>query len=787
MGPINKKILRDLWRIKAQALAIALVIGSGVAMYIMSLGTLHSLEETRDAYYERYRFAQVFAPLKRAPQRLKSDIAAIPGVKIVETRIVKNVTLDIAGLSEPASGRIISLPETGEQLLNVLYLRQGRFLAPGRPDEVLVSEAFAEANRFDPGDTFAAVINGHKRTLTIVGIVMSPEYVYALGPGALMPDDKRFGVIWMGSKAMEAAFDLGGSFTEATLTLDRGAIEDDIITALDRLTEPFGGISAYSRKDQISNWFVTNEINQLRAMGNFAPPLFLGIAAFLLHMVVSRLVETEREQIGLLKAFGYSDGHIAWLYIKLVLGIVISGLFLGLASGTWLGRGMTELYTEYFRFPLLYYILDGSIYITATLICPAIGLLGTLTSVWRAARLMPAVAMTPPPPTSYRTAWIERLLRLKGLSEPNRMILRHSLRWPVRTGLGVLGTALAVSIMVSTIFFLDSLERLVDIQFFQTQRQDVTLRFSDARDASTMAEISRLPGVLAVEPFRAVPVRLIAGHRKRNESIIGLGSDASIFRPLGPDLKPLKLPDHGLALSTKMAEILRVGLGDMITVEVKEGRRPVVELPVTALVEEYIATPVYMNLLALNRLLGEASVVTGATLQIDRTREDELYRELKDMPSISAVSIQDVLIQSFRQTIEENLGLMVSFNIAFAAIIAFGVVYNSARISLSERARELASLRVLGFTRGEVAYILLGELALLIVTALPIGCLIGYGQAALWVISLDTDLFRMPLVVDRATFAWSITVVLAATVISGLVVRRKLDTMNLIEALKTRE
>lgn len=787
MTPLNTKIMRDLWRIKGQAIAIALVIGAGIAMYIMSLGTLYSLEETRSAYYERYRFADIFVPLKRAPLKLKSDMATIPGVKTVEARITKLVTLDLPGFEEPATGQLISLPESGEQVLNVLHLRQGRFLEANRPDEVLVSEAFALAHDFKPGNTFSAIINERKRTLTIVGTVLSPEYIYVLGPGALMPDNKRFGVIWMSNRAMEAAFDLGGSFNEATVIVERGANIAEIITALDSIAEPFGGISAYGRKDQISNWFVTNEISQLQTMGNVAPPLFLGIAALLLHIVVSRLIVTEREQIGLLKAFGYSNHQVAWLYIKFVLAIVLIGLLIGVAAGTWLGRGMTELYTEYFRFPFLYYIFDGMIYVTALVFSVVVGLFGTLTSVWRAVRLMPAVAMQPPPPTSYQTAWVERLLQLKGMSESSRMILRHALRWPARTSLSVFGSALAVSILVSSIFFLDSMDQLVDLQFFQTQRQNVTVRFTETQSDATIREIAKIPGVLATEPIRSVPVRLINGHRKRFENIVGLSSDATIYRPLNTNLRPLRLPDFGLALSTKMASILDVSLGDTITVEIKEGRRHVFELPITVLVEEYIGSPVYMEIKALNQLLAEDPTVTGATLRIDKLKTVEILRRLKGFPSISAVSLQDVLVKSFRKTIEENMGLMIVFNIIFAGIIAFGVVYNSARISLSERSRELASLRVLGFMRGEVAYILLGEQLLLIAIALPIGCLIGYGQSALWVLSMDSDLFRLPFVIARDTYAWSVVIVLIAATISGLIVRRKLDSLGLVEALKTRE
>ncbi len=788
MTPLNNKILRDLWRIKGQALAIALVIASGVAMYIMSLGTLYSLEETRDTYYERYRFADVFAPLKRAPHQLKDAVAEIPGVKTVTTRIIKTVTLDIPGFAEPATGQLISLPDNSEQILNLLHLRQGRLLSAHNPDEVLVSEAFATAHGFKPGSTFSAILNGHKRTLNIAGIVLSPEYIYALGPGALMPDDLRFGIIWMGQKAIEAAFDLGGSFTEVSMTIERNAQIEKIIATLDQLTEPYGGIQAYARKEQISNWFITNELDQLRAMGNFAPPLFLGVAAFLLHIVVSRLVKTEREQIGLLKAFGYSNASVAWVYIKLILAVVFVGLIIGIAGGTWLGRNMTEIYTDYFRFPFLYYIVDASIYIKAIMISVIVALLGTWASVMGAARLTPAVAMTPPPPTSYRTAWVEKILRMKTLSEPNRMILRHALRWPVRSGLNILGTALAVSIFISTAFFLDSMDYLIDLQFFQIQRQDITVNYTDARGGGAIEGIVGMPGVLMAEPVRMVPVRLISGHHKHNEVITGIASDAQITRLLGTDHKPLIIPSEGLALSTKLARDMEVKPGDLVRVEVKEGRRPIFHIPVTALVEEYIGTPVYMDMGALHKLLDEApDVATGANLLIDPANAEELYRQFKGVPSIASAAIMGVVLDNFRKTIEENMGLMVTFNMAFAGIIAFSVVYNSARISLSERSRELASLRVLGFTRAEAAYILLGELALLILPALPLGCVLGYAQATLWVGSLDTDLFRMPFVIGRATYASSIVIVIIAAIVSGLIVRRKLDAMDLVGALKTRE
>ena len=353
MSALNLKLARDLWHIRGQALAIAVVIGCGVAVFVMALSTIRSLDETRTAYYERYRFAEVFASVKRAPEWLTGRIGDIPGVKSVAARIVVDVSLDLPAVAEPITGRLISLPERAGPTHNDFTLRSGRMLAPGRADEAVVSRAFAEAHRLAPGNQISAILNGHKRRLTIVGIALSPEYVYAIAPGAIIPDNSRFGVLWMGRKALAAAYDLDGAFNDVSLTLLRGALEDDVIRRLDDILEPYGGVGAYGRGDQVSNWYLSSEIEQLGHLARHLPPIFLAVAVFLLHMVVSRLIATEREQIGVLKAFGYTDSEVGWHYLKLVMAIVGAGVVFGSATGAGLGRGLTELYAEFFQFPLL--------------------------------------------------------------------------------------------------------------------------------------------------------------------------------------------------------------------------------------------------------------------------------------------------------------------------------------------------------------------------------------------------------------------------------------------------
>jgi putative ABC transport system permease protein len=787
MRKLDRKMLRDLWTIREQALAIAAVIGCGVATFVMALSTLHSLQLTQQTYYDRYRFADVFTHLKRAPLSLIQRIEAIPGVSRADPRIVMDVTLDVAGMPEPAVGRLISIPETREPALNGVYLRRGRYLEPGRTDEVLVSEGFADAHGFQPGDQVAAIINRRKKLLKIVGVALSPEYIYLVRAGGLLPDDKRFGVFWMGRRPLEAAFDMDGAFNDVSLLLMPGANLQEVLRRLDHLTEPYGGTGAYPRKDQVSHQLLSNEMQQLRAMSLIAPTIFLSVAAFLLNVVIARIIVAQREQIAALKAFGYTNVDIGKHYIKLVLLITVIGTILGVIFGTYIGRNLTNIYARFYRFPILKFSLSPDTVILALFISASAAVAGSMGAVRRAVKLPPAEAMRPEPPARYRPTLVERLGLGRLLTPAMRMILRHLERQPVKSTLSSLGIAMAVAVLILGAFAPNALDYIIDVQYNYAQRYDVDVSFYEPRPARALHELEHLPGVMKTEPYRAVPVRLRFGHRSRRQAIVGYVPDPELKRTIDENIRPIELPAEGLALGSSLAEILGAKLGDVITVEVMEGNRQVRQIPVTALVEEFIGAGAYMNLPALNRLLQEGATISGGYLMTDALRLDELYRTLKETPDVAAVSLREVSIRNFQDTIAENMLRMRLFNVGFATVIACGVVYNSARIALAERSRELASLRVMGFTRGEISTILLGELSVLTLAALPLG--IGMGTLFSYILtrSLDTELFRIPLVIRPQTYAFAVIVVLAAAILSGLIVRRKLDHLDLVAVLKSRE
>lgn len=772
---------------RSQAAAISVVIAAGVAMFVMSVNMLRSLEDSKNAYYETNRFAQIFAQVKRAPASVLRQIRAVPGIDQVDDRIVVEVTIDVDQMAEPATGRLISVPTLHRALLNDVHIRQGRYLEPRRQGEVLVSEPFAESHQLKPGDTLSAILNGRRQKLTIVGIALSPEYLIQISGGSMLPDNRRFGIFWMEREQLAAAFDLEGAFNDLTATFVRGASEAEILRQVDQILAPYGGTAAYGREQHVSNRYICDEIRQLGSMGMVTPIIFLLVATFLLNIVVSRQVSMQREQIAALKAFGYTNAAVGWHYLQLVFMITACGTVLGIALGNWFGHGLTAMYAQFYRFPTFHFTLDFRVVILSSLLTIGAASLGTVSAVMKAVRLPPAEAMRPEPPPNYSHGWLEHPRMQRWVPNITRMILRQLQRRRWKAFLSILGIALAVSVLVLGSFMEDSVQYMMDHQFRVVQRQDVMVSLTEPTSKRAMLDMLHLDGVLAAEPFRTVPVRFRAGHRWKQVPIMGLPTNTTLYRLVDVNQREVAIPPNGLLLSDKLAEILSVGPGDQVTVEVLEGQRRTLRVPVTNVVTEYNGTNAYMELSALHKLMRESGSISGAFLDIDPAMRDLTFRELKQCPKVASVTVTSAALESFEETIGENLLRLRFFNVLFSIVIAFGVVYNSIRISLAERSRELATLRVIGFTRGEVSRILFGELAILTLVGIPLGLVLGYLFAAVITLGLDTELYRIPLVVGRSTFAFAAIVVLIANALSGLIVRRRIDHLDLVGVLKTRE
>lgn len=788
MRSLNKKVIRDLWHLRGQVFAIGLVIASGVATLLMSLSTLEALDETVNAYYERYNFADVFVNLKRAPDSLERKIAAIPGVRTVQNRITGFVTVEVDDFYEPVMAQIVGIPTKEPAILNQLAMRQGQGLDANLKDQVILNEPFADAHNLHPGDTLTAILNGKRRRLHVAGVALSPEFVYSMAPGAMMPDDLRYGIMWMNHKELAAAFDLQDSFNSLSLGLVHGTNPQDVINKLDILIEPYGGIGAIPRADQISNWFVMNEIEQLKTMSLILPGIFLLVAAFLTNMVLARLLANERSYIGLMKAYGYNGLEVTWHYSKLVLGICVVGIFVGCIIGAWFGKINTEMYAEAFRFPILIYRLSPKAILIASLLSCFAALAGAMFTLRRVAALPPAQAMLPPAPPVYRNSVLLKTRLGQWLDQPTRIILRNISRAPLRSVLTVVGIGSSIALLVMALQWTDSIHQIIESQFYNSQRQDVMVGLAESKDKRVLHEFAHMPAVLAVEPMRIVSADLSNGSLTHRGGINGIPENAQL-QPIYDDTLQgdISTPSEGLVMGSYLAKKLKLEPGDYVEVDILDGRRQHFSIPVVQVFETNLGLPAYMNIKALNRLLMDDYPVEYVSLLVDKSKQDQLFNRLRQTPAASSVMLKQAAINSFEDTLADHMMVFINMFTSLAVILGFGVAYNSARIALSERGRELATLRVLGFKRSEVSYILLGELGLLLVLALPVGSLMGYGLSRIMASAFATELFRVPMVLNSATYAHAILICIAATILSGLIVRRRVNSLNMIRVLKTRE
>jgi putative ABC transport system permease protein len=784
---LDRKLWRDLRRMKGQAIAVALVMACGLGMMIMARSLIHSLESTRAEYYEANRFAEVFAVLKRAPNSVASQAAGIPGVGTVQTGISVQVTLDIPALDEPASGMVRSLPDVGQPELNRLFLRAGRWLAPGSRREVLVGEAFAEANHLQPGDGIAMLLNGRRQEVRIAGIVLSPEFIFESRPGAALPDNRTYGTFWMPYKELATAFDLDGAFNFLCLTLAPGASERPVIAELDRLLASYGGRGAYGRADHPSHIRVSDEIRVLHLLSIGFPVVFLSVAAFMTNAVLSRLLVLQREQIAVLKAFGFTNRQIVVHYLKFAFVMVAGGTVLGGALGIFLGHQLVLMYHRFFRFPELAFRLDHSAFPLALAVSAAAAAAGVFTAVRRAARLPPAEAMRPEPPANYRRALLERTGVAHFLSNTFRIAVRNLERKPTQALFTVAGLALATAILIVPNAFRDGVGEVMDFQWDIVQRQDLTLGLVEPGSEQIFHLFEHLPGVVSVEPVRQAFVRISCGPRRRQLAIQGLVPDGLHGRVVDDANHQIPLPPQGLVVSAKLAEVLGARVGDELLVEALEGRRLARPVRLAALAEDFAGIAAYMDRRALNRLLGEGDIITGASFRIDAARRVEFLRALKGIPRVSWVAIKESLRENFRQTTAASIGMIQMIYLGFATVVAFGVVYNNARISLAEHAREMATLRVIGFSRREVGAVLITELVLLSVMAVPLGLLLGAGFATGIIKAINTETVRLPLVLTAANYAFAVLVVTVASTLSTLAVLRKLNQLDLVGVLKAPE
>lgn len=784
MRALHRKLVRDLWRLRYQVITIAVLVGCGIASFISAVAAASSMEASRDAFYADAHLADIFCRLKRAPRAVLDQLRDLSGVATVDGRVVDDFRVEMDGTNEPIGARFVSLSTEQADHLNQVRLRAGRQIEPASATEVLVGEAFAEAWRLSPGAEITAVINEHQARLRVVGVAVSPEFAFTSGPRTGLPDPRHFGVVWMDEEALEKATGFVGAFNDVSLSLIAGADVEETLRRVDRVLDPYGGLGAIARSNQPSAKLVEQKVGQLHKLSKTLPTVFLGVAVFLLNILLSRIVGTQREQIATIKALGYRTRDLSWHYAELALVISSLGGLIGIALGVAGGRGMLVVYAQYFKFPIFLFRVSAWSIAGATLVSLAAGLVGSLLGVRRAVAVPPAEAMRPEAPPSYRPSRLDHLYQ--ALSPITRMVVRDFQRKPVRLLLSSLSIALATALVLVGSAFGDSIGEVLQLEFEVSQREQVTVALDRPRPWRAVSEVMHIPGVVSAEGERQVPVRIRKGALSRTAAVLGVQPGTDLHRLLGADRRPLRLPS-GLSLSRVLADSLDIHSGDEVEIDILEGTRKTPVVPVAALVDDLLGFSGYMPAPELAQLLDETPRVDILRLAADDSDVDAVLESLKKIPAAISVSRPAVDRGLMRAEVADEITALSVLLAVLASAIAVGIVYNNARIALEMRSRDLATLRILGFTRGELAGILLGEQVVQVLLGIVPGLALGAGMAKLGLSSIDRELLRIPLMLRPPSYVAAFCVVAFAALWSALAVRRRSDRLDLVAVLKARD
>ena len=792
MPVLHKKIRRDIRQSLGVLLTVIAIIAVGAGSFIALRSAQRILETSKFAYYRNYHFGDFWIDLKKAPLPAVEKIADLPGVARVEPRIVFDVILDLPHVTQPLTGRLVSAPTDGfEDTINGICLVRGSGFSDDREEEIIISEAFAQAHKLDPGDRIGLILNRKQQSFIIAGTAISPEYVYMVrGGGDITPDPEHFGVLYAKRAYVEEILDFKDACNQITglLAPDFRGNTDELLDRMERILEPYGVFSAIPRSLQASNRFLSDEINGLAATAAILPTIFLLVAALVLNILMNRLAERQRTVIGTLKALGYSNRQVLVHFLTFGIAIGIVGGLAGIGVGISMASGMIELYKTFFQFPNFVFNVYPDLLLIGTSISLLFAVGGTAKGVWSVLKLHPAEAMRQKPPERGGAIFLEKIPYLwRRLSFRSHMALRSLFRHPPRTLTGVIASALSSAIIFLTLVMYDSTYFLVDFQFTHIAHSDADISMRDERNLQALLEARSLPGVDYAEPTLAVVCDLQHQWRSRRISIVGLSENHRLITPMQKNLDPIEIPDEGLVMSQKLAEILGVTVGDQLRLTPVRGRRNEIQVTLAGISDSYFGLDCYADQQYLSRLVGEAAAVNSVQLTVDKSKTDRLYRKIKTLPNAQGLTVRADALHNIEKTLTETLSSTLGISFLFAGIIAFGSMLNGSMIEIGDRLREISTFRVLGYSSSKISGIFLRQNLTIYVLGLILAFPLGYGLSLLSAQAYNTELFRMPIVVRPTSIIFTIILTLFFVLFAQFFVYRTIGRLDWLEGTKVKE
>ncbi len=792
-GVLTRKLLRDLWRRKGSLAALVVIVMIGTMIFVAYQSVYRDLYGAWSRYSSELRLCDGVIDVKRAPAWAVSSLEEMPGVERVRGRVSLSALIDLEDQVIPVAGNAISMPDSRERaaLNNIRLIRGGWFSGP-EADEVILDNNFAEAHGLRPGDRIKVTLLDKQHDLLVVGAATSAEFIYLIPPsGGFAPDPERYGVLYMPERFLQRSGDLEGAWNQVLVKSTNARTRDieNLLTTIEHRLDPYGVSNSGLMLEQASVKFLLDEMNGVETAAKIMPVIFLGVAALILNVIMSRLVAQERIVIGTLRALGYSRGAVFRHYLAFGGFVGLMGGVLGVLLGMQAESGLTAVYGTMFTMPYIAPHFYPGVMGIGLVIGIVFSLLGSLKGVRNAMRLEPAEAMRPPPPERGGKVLPERIPALWRLLPFRwKMIMRAVFRNPFRSGVTIFAGMISTAMILATVTMTDALDYLMEYQFDKMNHHDISVSLRDAEGDDIMTEITRLPGTAYAEQQLAVPCDLRRGGVSKRTAVTGLTQAHRLTTPLDKDGKPIRIPEQGLLLTKKLAEILDVQPGDTLHLRPLIGERREIEAPVVATYQTYMGLSAYADIGYLSRLLGEESAANTMLLRQQPGSDMEpFYAAIAKRPAVVGFAERERALNQVEEEFGQMMNVSLFIMVFIAGCVAFGSVFNSALVSLSERQREVGTLRVLGYTPLHVAEIFSGESFMLnfigIVFGMGLGVALAYGLS----VAYNTELYRFPTVVYPQRVVEAALIMAFFITAAQLVILRMIRKLDWLEVLKVKE
>lgn len=789
---LRRKAWRDIRENKGVYIACVVVIAIGLMIYTTMSMVFESMTKSQQNFYSETHFGDGFISVTGFPENKVNSLTFLQGVDQVEGRIVKDVRLLDQQKDSNRYLRMVSVNMTNTPKLNQLRLVTGH-LPTDTQSEILVDPQFLTANHLALGDPLKVIIEGQQATFYITGTAQSPEFVYIMKNAQdLYPSPVDFGIAYVPLSSLKAMVKEKGQVNDLTFTLKDGASFDSVKESLQASLKPYGIQSIIPRKDQTSNAILTSKITSMGSMAKTLPVVFLGVATFILYSMLKRLIEQQRVAIGTLKAFGFTDREIVWHYLTYPLVIGTAGGLLGSLSGIALSFPLTTLYKQFFALPGLKSEFSIKYLLISLALSLFFSILSGLSGSIEILRLEPAQAMRPPAPITANKTRIERITWFwRNLSSQSQMGIRDVFRTPTRSLFNILGIAVVFSLMTVSWSMQNMINLLTVVQLEKVQTYDVKFQLTHPSPTDvTQQALTHEIGVSRVESVLEAPATLSNGWLKKEVALMGLAKDSTMYNVLDKKGERVEVSEQGILLSEHLAKILNVKVGDTIYVESPWRREPLGEkgenLQVIGVVPQYVGLNAFMEEKELQRFLRQGEISTSMLVKMNSSDVGLLkskYRNATNVTSIESLKDSGDKIRKMM----DSYGFTTWLLAILGGITGFALIYNSSVISLSERKRELASLRVLGMTPREVLRVITSEQWSLYFFGILLGIQLAYGLEFGMAQAMSTDLYSLPAELTPIALLGAA----AGTAFSVLVAQSrayyKIKSLPYVEILSTKE